>query len=291
MKKFLLGVIPALIIGLSFAGMLTLVSSKIADKVVRIELPAAIDREISQQTLKTPAPATVDFDKLQQVSVKVVVPGGSGSGVVVVRYAGADQLTYVVTAGHVVEGVKEATIYQEMRWGGHLIATREYRAKVIAYSAPDDQDLAILLVDGNFSCGAKFYTDLVPTGSEIIHVGSTLGIYNSVSRGIISQTDRDILGTGIEFDQTSCMSYPGSSGGGVFLPTGECIGILVRGAGPGLNFIVPARRVRAWAKSIGMEYIIDPNTDVTHHKGADSLKPTKDDEASAIMPLPPGGPE
>jgi S1-C subfamily serine protease len=75
----------------------------------------------------------------------------------------------------------------------------------------------------------------------------------------MSQTDRDILKNGIKFDQTTVMGYPGSSGGAVFnLETGEVAGLLVRGIGPGLNFIVPTRRIIEFAEKADLRWAIDP---------------------------------
>ena len=64
------------------------------------------------------------------------------------------------------------------------------------------------------------------------------------------------------FDQTSCMGYPGSSGGGVYLRDGKCIGLLTRGAGPGLNFIVPTRRIVKWAKLVKIEWAVNQSIKV-----------------------------
>jgi len=62
------------------------------------------------------------------------------------------------------------------------------------------------------------------------------------------------------FDQTSTLGYPGSSGGGVYLKeNGACVGLLTRGMGPGLNFIVPARRLKTWAAAVGVMWALDPS--------------------------------
>jgi S1-C subfamily serine protease len=213
---------------------------------------------------QTPTP---DYDKLQSISVRVEVGTASGSGVLVTRQVDNVTRTYVWTAGHVAAELqnddgtfRDAVIYQEKRDHGKLVSSSRVNAKVIAYSEPDDEDLAVLeVLKDNFqpiTVSAAFAGDTVQgVGTELVHVGSTLGVYNSVSLGIISQTDRDLGGK--MFDQTSCMGYPGSSGGGVYLRTGECIGLLTRGAGPGLNFIVPMRRIRAWAKQAGVEWTLD----------------------------------
>jgi S1-C subfamily serine protease len=222
--------------------------------------------------LPTFAYAAPDYQALQTVSVRVDVGQGCGSGVLVTRQVGDVTRTYVWTAGHVAEVLRkmdgtfgQATIYQEIRENGKLIGKRRSAANVVSYSDPDSgEDLALLEINrDNFvalSVSATFdLSDTIqPVGTPLIHCGSTLGLYNSISLGIMSQTDRDLLRTGRTFDQTSVMAYPGSSGGGVYTQDGKCIGLLVRGVGAGLNFIVPARRIVPWAKKMKVEWAVNP---------------------------------
>ena len=130
--------------------------------------------------------------------------------------------------------VQERDDYQERRVNGRWMGTVQTEAKVLAYSDPEvGDDLALLeVLQDNFTDVSAEFDDSgnVPLkiGTEIVHVGCTLGLYDSTSYGIISQTDRDLIGTGKVFDQTSCMGYPGSSGGGVYLKNGKCVGLLVQ---------------------------------------------------------------
>jgi hypothetical protein len=97
------------------------------------------------------------------------------------------------------------------------------------------------------------------------------------------------------FDQTSCMGYPGSSGGGVYTTDGKCIGLLVLGAGPGLNFIVPGRRMLVWARKMKIEWALDPTVPMPMHMVRDEsplddgIAVEVDEDSVAPMP-PPGGP-
>ena len=131
------------------------------------------------------------------------------------------------------------------------------------------EDLALLeILQDNFqplAISAKFdlSADLQEIGTKLVHVGCTQGLYNSVSYGVISQSDVDLIKTGKMFDQTSTMAYPGSSGGGMYLEDGIYMGMLTRGGGAGLNFIVPMRRILPWAKSMGVEWALDPKVKVT----------------------------
>ena len=89
---------------------------------------------------------------------------------------------------------------------------------------------------------------------------------NSMTRGIMSKVGRVLdLGSsgGAVFDQTTVTAFPGSSGGGVYLSdrsddhSGEYVGMLVRGAGEGFNFIVPVRRMNEWANKVKVGWALD----------------------------------
>ena len=121
---------------------------------------------------------------------------------------------------------------------------------------------------------AFFLTDdkIIPIGTELYHVGSLLGQQgaNSMTRGIMSKVGRVLnlgSGDGVVFDQTTVTAFPGSSGGGVFLSersgddAGKYVGMLVRGAGEGFNFIVPVRRMNSWAEKNNVVWALDKSTD------------------------------
>jgi len=217
---------------------------------------------------------------LQATSVLIRVTHGSGSGTLVTRQVGDVTKTYCWTAGHVVreemqkdKTFKTVLVVQEFRSKGKLIGKSEVQAKVVAYSDPENgEDLALLeILQDNFkplAISAKFdlSADLQEIGTKLVHVGCTQGLYNSVSYGVISQSDVDLIKTGKMFDQTSTMAYPGSSGGGMYLENGLYMGMLTRGGGAGLNFIVPMRRILPWAKSMGVEWALDPKVKVTANK-------------------------
>jgi hypothetical protein len=222
------------------------------------------------------------YTYLQSINVQVIVPYGSGSGVIVARNIAGTVTYFVWTAGHVAEcllkedGSHElATIQSEVRINGKYVTCSNVKAKVIAYSDSEKYDLALLeIVEScpNFQ-SAMFASISIPeVGTKVIHCGSPFGLEDSVSFGIISQTDRNILDTGGMFDQTSTMGYPGSSGGGVFTTDGKCIGLLVRSAGAGMNFIVPIRRMHEWALKVGVLWALDPSIPVPTVRAPTSLE-------------------
>jgi len=199
------------------------------------------------------------------------------------------------TPRQVVE-FRDAQIVQELKEGGRRVGEIKMDAKVIRYSdATNGQDLALLMVRkrGFVDVSAKFYLgeEIPPIGSPLFHVGSLLGQVgaNSMTAGIVSQHGRVIqTGTsdGTVFDQTTVTAFPGSSGGGVYLAgehtteawkahKGEYMGMLVRGAGEGFNFIVPIRRMREWADTVDAKWALDPTAatpTVDHLKKASSVE-------------------
>ena len=201
------------------------------------------------------------YQQPQRNSVQVSTPTGKGSGVLIQRNYDGVKVSYVLTAAHVVD-FPFITVSREIRKDGFVVAKQECRAQIIAQSVK--QDLAILQLDVVWEGNTWFNFQVQEVGTEVIHVGNTLGRPNSTSRGIISQTDRTL--DDVDFDQTTVVALPGSSGGGVFLPDGDCIGIVVRAASSGFNLIIPSRRILIWSKSVGLENLIDQSAPVTHHE-------------------------
>tara|TARA_Y100001963_G_scaffold116857_1_gene162471 strand:+ start:761 stop:1765 length:1005 start_codon:yes stop_codon:yes gene_type:complete len=205
-------------------------------------------------------------------------------------------VNFVWTAAHVVDNLrsvrtitkngqtkkvvefKDAQIVQELVENGRKVGEVKMDCKVIRYSDADEgEDLALLMVrkKGFVKPSAEFYLgdEIIPIGTELFHVGSLLGQVgsNSMTRGIMSKVGRvlDIgEGEGTVFDQTTVTAFPGSSGGGVYLSdkngdtSGKYVGMLVRGAGEGFNFIVPVRRMQDWAKKVDAEWALDPDAEL-----------------------------
>ena len=208
-------------------------------------------------------------DHLQNVSVTIRSEGpwsaGEGSGVIFTRKdSKGNSVNFVWTAGHVLDKLrterkilvngspkilvefKDAIIIKEIRQNGRTVGRLQMDAEVLKYSESEDgHDLALLRVRKlNFVTDSViFYLDknIPPLGTDLLHVGSLLGQLgaNSMTDGIYSQHGRIIKSLNKHvFDQTTCVAFPGSSGGGVFLKhdgRARYVGMLVRGAGEGFN--------------------------------------------------------
>jgi S1-C subfamily serine protease len=265
---------------------------------------------------------------LQRVSVTIKAGAAQGSGTIVTRRVGDDTVTFIWTAAHVVNGLRttrtvitpqgsprilveyrDAEIVQERQQDGRRVGEVKYDCKVIKVSDADyGEDLAVLMVrcKGAYPLNicAKFQNDpnyIPPIGVDLSHCGSLLGQFgaNSYTTGVLSQTGRTLPMKGANvkvFDQVTAVAFPGSSGGGMFLKdSGEYIGMLTQGVKKlqGFNFIVPVRRIHAWAKDSKIEWAINPDAPIPSLKEIDAI-PVEDAGPSPggfPQPSPAGGPD
>lgn len=94
--------------------------------------------------------------------------------------------------------------------------------------------------------------------------------WSSRVEGIVSQHGR-LIDSKI-YDQVSTPSFPGSSGGGVYLKSdGRLIGLLVRGTPGGFSLIVPVRRMAAWAKKAQIEWAMRDDVPVPSREELEKL--------------------
>lgn len=256
-----------------FAALLTFAMAALVTPGIDAQEKAAVPETVAQY--------------LQDVSVTVRAGPYSGSGVM---FQTNDKQIWIWTAAHVVQALRhthpilddkgvqrqkvefdDAKIlrFNKNKEEGRIVSSYSGDAEVIRYSNADfGNDLALLrLRDKDFkpSSTTKFYLDkaIPDIGADLYHCGSLLGPIgsNSLTSGIMSQHGR--VFDGKIYDQTTATSFPGSSGGIVCLKSdGRYVGMLVMGAGEGFGLIVPVRRMRTWAKQVGVEFAMDPTVKV-----------------------------
>jgi len=230
-------------------------------------------------------------EHLQNVSVTIRSEGafsaGEGSGVIFTRKdSKGNSVNFVWTAAHVVDNMrltkrvlvdgtyktivhfKDPVVTKEIRQNGRTVGRLQMDAEVLKYSESEDgHDLALLRIRklDFVTDSVVFYLDkeIPPLGTDLLHVGSLLGQFgaNSMTSGIMSQHGRILkqLNKRI-FDQTTCTTFPGSSGGGVYLKSdARYVGMLVRGAGEGFNLIVPIRRMVKYCEENKIMWALDKN--------------------------------
>jgi len=167
---------------------------------------------------------------------------GLGSGVIVTKDG------YILTNNHVVDGASEVKIT--------LTDGREFTAKVIGRD-PRSDIAVVKVAAGNLPVVPLADSDKVEVGDVVLAIGNPFGVGQTVTRGIVSATER--AGMGIEdfedFIQTDAAINPGNSGGALVDIQGRLIGIntaiLSRSGGSqGLGFAVPADIARSVMQSL-----------------------------------------
>ncbi len=168
------------------------------------------------------------FEELAQLASSIVMitmydagkePVGTGSGIMIGRDG------YILTNNHVVAGGRFYAV--QMEDDEKVYPTDE----VIKYNS--NLDLSVIRIDKQLNPlpiykGAK----KLVRGQKVVAIGSPLGLFNSVSDGIISgfRNIRDV-----NMIQFTAPTSPGSSGGAVLNMQGEVIGISTAGIDNGQN--------------------------------------------------------
>lgn len=227
--------------------------------------------------------ANINIDsanKMVQQSVTVRADGSQGSGVLITRMVKINgklvKRTFVLTCAHVVDSMVKKDksgnvtygkpkVEQQISRGGIIVGKKVYNTKIVYYSSEKDRghDLALLMItNGVIDQNVEFFDGIPVIGVDVWHVGTPRGMTQSLTDGIISVVGRVLMVTdsyATYFDQACVSALPGSSGGGVFFEDGKLMGLVARQVDDNFNFIIPARRIKAWADSIGASWIYDSN--------------------------------
>jgi len=194
------------------------------------------------KNIDTPERSEKTFEELATLASSIVMitvidvdadPVSTGSGIMIGRNG------YILTNYHVVEnGVAFAVRIED---DDHVYLTTE-----VIKSNPD-LDLAVIRINKTLQALPIFNgkTKLV-RGQRVVAIGSPLGLFNSVSDGIISGFRRIRNMDMIQF--TAPISH-GSSGGAVLNMYGEVIGISTAGidSGQNINLAVGYDDIRIFA--------------------------------------------
>jgi len=140
--------------------------------------------------------------------------------------------------------------------GPHTVLTAEHvitDANNFTITTVDGNDYAATnwVIDPNNDCGLLFFeeelgpiakltdSNNVKIGDKVIVIGSPYGFFNTVTTGIVSGLNREILYFGKDpLFTVDAASWSGNSGGPVFNVQGQIIGILVGGTWDGDNFSI-----------------------------------------------------
>ena len=153
-----------------------------------------------------------------------------------------DPSGFVATNKHVIE-----------RGSVLLVVTSDgifHEAKIVGMTANADMALLKIEPQGNVPFIVLGDSDKMRVGDPVIAIGSPFGLYNSVTTGIISAVNRDMMESPFDdYFQTDAATNQGNSGGPLLNLAGEAIGmnsvIITPGPGwVGLTFALPSNGLK-----------------------------------------------
>lgn len=153
-----------------------------------------------------------------------------GSGFIV------DQEGVILTNYHVIRNATNATV---------RLSSGDIYDRVSVLTVDERRDLAVLKIAGfGLPTLQLGNSDSVRIGTDVIAIGSPLGLENTVSTGIVS--GRRTEPRGFQLLQITAPASTGSSGGPVLLRDGRVVGIAASQFrnGQNLNFAVPINYAR-----------------------------------------------
>ncbi len=188
-------------------------------------------------TLKTSRIEAVEnqVKNTQEAVISIRTPSGQGSGFII------SEDGYCITNVHVVEGETRITAIQYLKENNKMIKKSYDKVKII--SLVPTYDLALLKLD-NTNEKFKFVpvgdSDKLQRGEILFAIGNPLGLDRSISKGILSLSDRNY--GGLRYLQTTTQVNPGNSGGPLFNLAGEVIGVINMKLmqSEGLGFAIPS---------------------------------------------------
>ena len=189
-------------------------------------------------TVRPPAPPDTATDESAKAALDTRPITGVGSGFLI------DSSGYIATNKHVVEGAVSI-----------FVATPDgvrYKARVIGITY--NADIALLKIDAPRGTQAAVFgdSDKLHIGDKVIAIGSPFGFDNSVTTGVVSALNRDIMESPFDdYIQTDAAINHGNSGGPLFNLAGEVVGMnsilfapgTVSGS-IGLGFAIPANDLK-----------------------------------------------
>ena len=199
--------------------------------------------ESTASTLNPTPKVELNYERLARLSTSVVMIKVcdesnnflcSGSGVVIHSQG------YILTNLHVVDkGPRFSIIFEN--------DSQEYMSyTIIKYH--QDHDLAVIKVDRHCIPITVYTNNDLVRGQKIVTIGSPLGLFNSISEGIISAF-RDFSNTSLI--QFTAPISNGSSGGALLDMAGNLTGLITAGfdGGQNLNLAIPSDIIYFFAKN------------------------------------------
>lgn len=242
--RIMLGVTVLILIVLTMWGILSPGEAPLVQNPVESEEARGNWEEPVVRAVEKAGPATVKIETTREVLVDqfffqmLEKRQGVGSGVIY-RKDG-----YILTNAHVVEDAKEIIV--------QMADGRSFPGQVIGRDALTD--LAVVKVDADDLPVAELAdSDELRVGQVVVAIGNPLGQDNTVTTGVISALDRDLLVDAEQnrylegMIQTDAAINPGNSGGPLINQGGEVIGVTtaIIERAQGIGFAIPSSIARA----------------------------------------------
>lgn len=180
------------------------------------------------------------IERVEPSMVNIETDTGSGSGVIFSKDG------YIITNDHVIRDTKTVEVH---------IANHKLDAKKIGTDRR--RDIAVLKVEEKDLRPAAFAdSDNAQKGADVVAIGNSLGLHDTVKKGAISNVNI-VIDNGAKknkYIQTDAQINHGNSGGGLVNMRAEVVGINVMGlssdVGEGVNFAVPANEAKKTAEQL-----------------------------------------
>lgn len=162
----------------------------------------------TEQIVKLVSPCVVNV--VTYTRSPVLTESGAGTGILL------SEDGYIITNQHVIsEGSSFKVVLND---------DREFEAKLVG--SDSKTDLAVLKIEATGLTAATFgKSSEAVIGEEVIAIGNSAGLSGSITKGIISQLDRQVLSGALDMIQTDAAVNPGNSGGPLVNMYGQIIGI------------------------------------------------------------------
>ncbi|HJV46857.1 MAG TPA: trypsin-like peptidase domain-containing protein [Bacillota bacterium] len=223
------------------------------DYVTRAEVASMIDNlhNSMQKNGSQSSTSTVESNSEENVIINTVA--NATPSVVMIEVPTSDGTalgtgffvdpTHILTAAHVIGDGNEASIEKSN-------GTR-YKASVVKMD--QDKDLALLKVDPSEAGKPILFASSYTVGQTVIAIGNPEGLSYSVSRGIVSNTDRVLNEGSVPFIQFDSLISPGNSGGPLLDSKGKLIGLvdqkLIGNGVEGIGFAIRVDDIKEFLNS------------------------------------------
>lgn len=206
-------------------------------------------------------------DKIGDAVVTVVAGNRAGAGLIV------NSDGYVLTNKHVLDKAQEADVI--------LRNDEKIAAKVVKCAT--ERDLCLLKVERQHLPTVQFASSKgLRQGEDVAAIGAPLGLPNTVTKGVVSATDRDISGQ--KFLQIDAALNKGNSGGPVINGKGQVIGIATKVAkeAENMGFAIPSDDATAFLSEADVTF----SAALGKEAAEEEAKPVEEPEGPAAEGAP-----